>query len=311
MAELDRPVIEHKTALIDEVIARYEIKSLVDLGGCWGVNGGYTFHALEHGGLERAVLVDGRLTDLTRERAAAWPQLELISGPLGDPETVEKVGRVDAAIMYDILLHQVNPDWDEFIRRYSHIDTLIIHNQNWLGPETIRFIDEFDVDEYVSRVYTMEEDRIRQWYAEHDEWCEEQDRPWRDVHNFWQWGITQKDFLRVLWDAGYRVDYMFSKGLFSKKWPETEIVDIIARRRELPHPFTPAPRAIGRPSPTPAAPAAPAAATPAAPATLAAASTAAAPPVPAAGAKAPVRLSFTARVRRRIRRTVRMAIKGR
>jgi hypothetical protein len=248
LAELDYNIVRHKSIFIDEMLARYAIKSIVDLGGCWGVNGGYSFYALEKGELERAVIVDGNITHLTRERAAAWPQLELIEGALGDEEIVKRVGKVDAAIMFDILLHQVSPDWDEFLQRYSHIDTLVINNQNWLGPETIRFPD-FDVDEYVSRVLHSSESRVREWYRQHGEFNEEQGKPWRDVHNFWQWGITLKDLVRVLWDLGYRVDYLLNKGMFYPRFPEIETVALIARKGHLPHPRTEFPAAPQAPAP--------------------------------------------------------------
>jgi hypothetical protein len=236
-AELDRPAAPYKTAVIDEAIARYGLRSVVDLGGCWGVNGAYTFHALNRGELDRAVIVDGQITRLTRERAATRPQLELLEAPLGTAETVERIGKVDGAIMYDILLHQVGPDWDQFLRRWSDVDTLIICNQNWLGPQTVRFAD-WDVEEYLRRVLHGNENRIRQWYAEHDQWNQEQGKPWRDVYNFWQWGITTKDLVGVLWDLGYRIDYLFNHGEFNPQFPEVEAITLIARKRHLPQPRT-------------------------------------------------------------------------
>lgn len=237
MTELDHAIIPHKFALIDEALARYDIKSFVDLGGCWAVNGGYTFHALQSGRIERAVLVDGAITELTHKRAEPWPQLELVEAPLGEQETVTQVGTVDAAIMFDILLHQVAPDWDEFLKRYArNVDTLIIHNQGWLGSETVRF-PNFDVDEFLSRTYHSDEKRVREWYDQHSEWNDEQGKLWRDVHNFWQWGITEGDLVGTLWNLGYRIDYLFNKGVMDERFSEIEVVGLIARKRELPHPF--------------------------------------------------------------------------
>jgi predicted DNA-binding protein len=256
LPELDKSITRHKSVLIDEAIERYAIKSVVDLGGCWAVNGGYTFHALKTGQLARAVLVDGNITRLTRERASAWPQLELIEAALGDLETVKRVGEVDAAIMFDILLHQVSPDWDKLLERYSHIETLIINNQNWIGAKTVRFPD-FSVEEFISRVYHTDSVKVREWYQRHDEFNENQGKPERDVHHFWQWGITQSDLVRVLWNLGYRVDYLFSKGVFDPRFPEIEVVAIIARKRDLPRPITefPATSLAAAPCAAPAAPA--------------------------------------------------------
>ena len=46
MTELDREILPHKTDLIDRALAIHKIRSVVDLGACWGVNGGYSFHAM-------------------------------------------------------------------------------------------------------------------------------------------------------------------------------------------------------------------------------------------------------------------------
>ncbi|MFV1989155.1 MAG: hypothetical protein ACC652_00265 [Acidimicrobiales bacterium] len=234
MTELDNPINQNKGLVIEWAFDAYQIDSIVDLGGCWGVNGGYTFHALRLGDMRRAVLVDGRITDLTRQRALEFPQLELVEAALGSRETVEQVGKVDAAIMYDILLHQVDPDWAEFLARYSElVDTLIIHNQGWLGPETVRFPD-FGVDEYIERVYHPSEESVREWYEQHDEMHPGQNKPWRDVHNHWQWGITAKDLVSTLWDLGYRIDFFHNHGHFDPRFEEIEVLSIIARKRDLP-----------------------------------------------------------------------------
>jgi hypothetical protein len=234
MSEHTASIAEDKAALIERAIKQYGLKSIVDLGACWGVHGGYTWHALEKGRLDRAVIVDGHITETTRERARKWPQAELISGGLAAEDTVAKVGAVDAAIMYDVLLHQVDPDWTTMLERWSRqVDTLIIHNQNWLGPETVRFPD-FGAEEYIERVFHSDPERVRSWYGRHDEMNEDEGKRWRDVHFFWQWGITQKDLVGTLWDLGYRVDFMEEAGLFADKFSEFDAVSLIARKRELP-----------------------------------------------------------------------------
>ncbi len=231
--EPDRPITPHKAALIDSAMQRFEIKSMVDLGGCWGVHGGYLLHAIREHGLERGVIVDGNITDLTRQRTKEFPQVELIEGALGARKIVKRVGRVDAALMYDILLHQVDPDWDEFLARYApNVETLIIFNQSWLGPRTIRFVNEFGVEEFIRRVPHGKKSGVREWFSKLDETHPLLKRPWRDIHYIWQWGITQKDLVGILWDLGYRIDFLSNYGEHNPKFPEVELVGIIARKRE-------------------------------------------------------------------------------
>ena len=233
-AEVDVAIDPHKASVVQYGLTRYDITSFVDLGACWGVNGGYTFDGLATQNAARAVIVDGRITDVTRQRAAEYPQVELIEGALGHPDTVAAVGKVDAAIMFDILLHQVGPNWDEFLALYAqNVDTFIIHNQCWLGPETIRFPD-LSADEYIERVYTHDPEPVHGWYARHEEFNDEQQKLWRDVHNFWQWGITAKDLIGTLWDLGYGIDAFENVGLFDPRFPEIEVLSIVARRRDLP-----------------------------------------------------------------------------
>ena len=81
---LDVPIDPAKAELVSAAIDRYDLKSIIDVGACWGVNGGYTFHALGGGKLERAVVVDGDITSLTRERAAGDARVQLLEGPIGD-----------------------------------------------------------------------------------------------------------------------------------------------------------------------------------------------------------------------------------
>lgn len=227
----DNPVDPHKAAVVEWAFVNCGVRSFVDLGACWGVNGGYAFHGLSVADIERAVIVDGRVTDITYERAAVHPQLELIQGPLGTQETADLVGTVDAAIMFDILLHQVGPNWDEFLARYAaNVDTFIIHNQCWRGPETIRFPD-FSAEEYIRRVYAHDPSAIAAWYERHDEIDEAQNKPVRDVHNFWQWGITAKDLVGTLWDLGFAIEAFENMGAFDPRHDEIEVLSIVAHKR--------------------------------------------------------------------------------
>ncbi len=237
------PIRGSKARLIDFAVERFGVRSIVDLGACWGVDGGYTFHAVRQHGLGRAVIVDGVITDGTRKTAAEHPQVQLIQGALGDPKIAELVGQVDAAILFDVLLHQVDPDWDELLELYSErAETLIIYNQGWLGSDTIRLVD-FDVDTYIRRVPHSDPERLRSWYQRLDEHCEQESKPWRDVHYFWQWGITAADLVAAIWRLGYRVEVMRNMGGW-RGFPDWELVGLICHRRsdrrggeEIPRPL--------------------------------------------------------------------------
>lgn len=205
-----------KTDLISTALNRYDIKSIVDLGACWGVHGGYMFHALDNGKIERAYIVDGHLTDPTIEKAKDYPQLQLIGGALGDRKIADRIGNVDAIIMYDIILHQVAPNWDEFLSIWgAKTKNLIIYNQNWTkGDDVIRFIDK-GPDWFIENVPHTNADGVRNWFKKHDEFNADTGGKMRDVHYFWQWGIPLERLTEKLEQLGFTIDLAARDTLWS------------------------------------------------------------------------------------------------
>ncbi len=55
---------KEKIYLIDYLCQNNKIESFADLGGVWGVNGGYTFYGMRHYRIKTAFLVD---TDVFRK----------------------------------------------------------------------------------------------------------------------------------------------------------------------------------------------------------------------------------------------------
>ena len=209
------PPKPEKLELIEIAHELTKFRSFADLGACWGVNGAYGFHAAKVCGdaLERAVIVDAFVTPLTIETADAHPKVEVVSALLGSRQALDAVGRVDALIMYDILLHQVRPDWDDFLLKWlPHAGVLILFNQNWLGSaRTIRFVDR-GLDWYSRNVHVWEDDvnnraGLKAWFDKHDR-LDEWGRRLRDSHHYWQWGIRPLDLVRLLARGGFELIYM-------------------------------------------------------------------------------------------------------
>lgn len=204
-----------KLELLETAYVLTDFRSFADLGACWGVDGAYTFHAAELCGneLKRAVIVDGNLTPLTQERAEEHPRVELVEAMLGSQQALDAVGDVDALIMYDILLHQVKPDWDRFLLNWlPHTNVLIVFNQNWLKTaRTIRFVDR-GLDWYYKNVYVWEDDwntraRLEAWFDKHHQ-RDEDGRLERDNHWYWQFGIRPLELVGLLAKNGFELVYM-------------------------------------------------------------------------------------------------------
>ncbi len=209
-----------KMDLIDRAVRRYGVNSFADLGGVWRVEGGYSFYAAsEHGAQVR--LVDTHPTDTVRSLTKKWPRVSLVEGSFGDPAIVDRVRGVDAVIFYDVLLHQVSPDWNEVLNMYSWARVLVIYNQQWTGPETVRLLD-LGREAYFENVPAHEHDEASSVYGPLFERLDQphpdykDGRKWRDVHHIWQWGITDLDMITRLAGLGYKLEFFENHGRFGK-----------------------------------------------------------------------------------------------
>jgi hypothetical protein len=203
-----RPI---KTRLLDAAIERVGLGSFADLGGAWQVHGGYSFYLLEAADVHDAFLVDGELNSATREQAVGFPQLELVEANFGSEEVRDRIGPVDLLVMFDVLLHQVDPDWDAILRLYApSTRAFAIVNPQFIGADRTTRLLDLGREGYLAAVpddrYTRETlDRMHELAPGHG-------RVYRDVFNIWQWGIIDSD-LRAKMDAlGFTLTYYENAG---------------------------------------------------------------------------------------------------
>lgn len=210
------PLHRNKLRAIDAAFDRGDIRSVADLGGIWAVDGGYTFHALEQHRPDRAVLVDEHVTDRTRARASDFPQLEIVEGNFGDPAVASRVGDVDAVLLFDVLLHQVAPNWDEVMRMYAERARylVVVQPQYVLGDETIRLLD-LGRERYLELVPDVPEHH--EVWTRMDEYLPARGRTYRDVHNIWQWGMTDADLRRHAGSLGLELVYFENAGMWQDR----------------------------------------------------------------------------------------------
>jgi hypothetical protein len=191
-----------KLRMLDVAFERLGTRSLADLGAIWAVDGGYSLYASDRHGAERVVIVDEDLSDLVREEARRRRgRVELIEANFGDPAVVETVGSVDAIACFDVLLHQVRPDWDEILAMWApSTDRFVLAGPWWNGGRTERLLD-LGEREYLASVPEIE--FHSKALAHLDEINPERGRPWRDVHDIWQWGITELDLRERMASLGF------------------------------------------------------------------------------------------------------------
>lgn len=207
-------LVQDKLDLIDFAFTSFKVSSFADLGGVWGVDGGYTFYSLDKHNLTNAMLVDRYFTDITKEQSKNFSQLRLIQGNFGDELIAHEIGQVDAIFLFDVLLHQVAPDWDLILEMYAHHSRcLIIYNQQWIGSNaTVRLLD-LGEDEYFQNVpVSRTEKPYDRLFQNLDQKHPDQGKLWKDAQNIWQWGITDTDLQSKVESLGFRMQFFKNCG---------------------------------------------------------------------------------------------------
>ncbi|ODR05028.1 hypothetical protein BHQ21_15465 [Mycobacterium sherrisii] len=218
MFGLFRKILQDKVDIIDQAFTSLNIESFADLGGVWRVDGGYTFHALDKHNIKDAALVDTHPTEKVIAKAKKYPQLRLIKGNFGDPAVADQVGKVDAVLLFDVLLHQVAPDWDKILEMYAkNVRALVIYNQQWTGPgSNVRLLD-LGEDEYFRNVpHNPRQENYKDLFGKLDQIHPDHNRPWRDVHHIWQWGITDTDLEAKVDELGFTLLHKKNCGRFGR-----------------------------------------------------------------------------------------------
>jgi hypothetical protein len=191
-------------------------KSFADLGGVWRVEAAYTIYALKTYSINRAFLVDTNISPLLEQRLQQFPHLQVLRGDFGNEDILESIGPVDVLILFDVLLHQVHPHWDEILQRCAQLArVIVVYNQQYVrGPETIRLTD-LPLREYTA-IVPRRRDRLYDFIYEHaSEIHPEYHKPWKDIHNVWQWGITDRGLRTLMSGLGYREEWYRNYGMFS------------------------------------------------------------------------------------------------
>lgn len=219
MFQLARRVVsKDKIELIDRAFTSLGIQSFADLGAVWRVEGEYTFHALETHQIKDAALVDLNVTPTVSARAQSHPQLRLIGGNFGDQAVADKVGNMDAVLLFDVLLHQVSPDWDAILEMYAkQTNSLLIYNQQWTGSEeTVRLLDLGEKEYFRNVPHSRRVEEYENLFEKLNEKHPDMDRTWRDFPGVWQWGITDADLEAKISQLGFKLVYKKDCGRFGR-----------------------------------------------------------------------------------------------
>jgi len=191
-------------------------QSFADLGGVWGVNGGYTFYILDQYSMKNAFLVDTDFTDQVTNNSRKHKNLTLIKSNFGEKTILKQIGKIDVIFLFDVLLHQVKPDWDEILAMYSTIcNCFVIYNQQFINSKTTVRLLDLGYDEYFKNVpHDKEHPLYKSLFEKMYEIHPEHQRIWKDIHNVWQWGITDNDLCAKMKDLEFTLKYYKNIGQF-------------------------------------------------------------------------------------------------
>jgi hypothetical protein len=178
----------------------------------WAVDAGYALHLARKPGVERVLAVDENFTPAASAAVARRRNAEQLEGNFADERVREAVGPVDAIMMFDVLLHQVAPDWDELLERWAAQTSCVILAGPWYRAgrgETVRLI-ELGEERYLDIV--CEQEIHAGLFERLDQVNEQRGRPWRDVHDIWQWGITDADLRERMAGLGFELAFYENHG---------------------------------------------------------------------------------------------------
>lgn len=203
-------IVREKAEIIDQAFTAFGVQSFADLGAVRAKGGAYTFHALDKYPVNSAALVDTDITATLIDSAKGYPQLRLINGNFGSQAVVDQVGGVDAIFLFDVLLHQVAPDWDAILEMYArNVRVFGIYNQQWMGTDTtVRLLDLGENRYFRSVPIDPKEETYRGLFKKLDQKHPHADVLWRDAHSIWQWGITDDDLVSTAARLGFKLAYM-------------------------------------------------------------------------------------------------------
>jgi hypothetical protein len=164
--------------------------------------------------LSKLIMVDAHWTETAKEKCAEYSNIKRIEDNFGKADMPEKMGHVDAIILFDVLLHQVAPDWNRVLQIYApYTKSFIIYNQQFIAsPISVRLLD-LGREEYFKNVpHDPEHPTYMSLFSKMWELNTQHKRIWRDIHHVWQWGITDKDLIATLDQLNFKLEYFCNHG---------------------------------------------------------------------------------------------------
>ena len=141
---------------------------------------------------------------------------DLLKGDFGDEKIINKIDSVSFIMMFDILLHQANPNWDDILTAYSKkTQFFLIYNQQWVGSDNTIRLHDLSNSDYLSMVPNDHtSSSFQQAIATPTDIHPVHKKQWKDTPDIWQWGITDNDLIQKMDELGFEQTYFRNHGQY-------------------------------------------------------------------------------------------------
>lgn len=189
-----------KLACLDFVVGA-GAQQIADLGGMWSVDGGYAAYLAGRYGVA-VDLVDTFISNQFRQNQPVG--VRWINGDFSRPNVLSQIRSPDTILMFDVLLHQADPDWRAVLWQWAPLcSQLVVAQPFWNGEQSVRLL-ELGRDAYFEAIPHHPRDiPYRGLFKKLDRVDPESGRLWRDAPHIWQWGIAVADLKRELAALGF------------------------------------------------------------------------------------------------------------
>ena len=191
--------VRRKLGLVERCLP---VRSAIDFGGMWEVDGYYSKQCLARFGIKKVTMIDAEESENWRANPALREGLDFRKGDFSDERFMESIGQsYDLAIAYDVLLHQIN---------LRHTLSLMLSRtkrffliSNPVIPDTIM--------PYRNSLILLSGSRSpklipfhEQWTKEIDYWCNFRD-PSNVERNHWLWGMSPSFLESLMAGLGWQL----------------------------------------------------------------------------------------------------------
>jgi len=211
-------VVPEKLSLLRTAFSKITPRpqSFADLGGVWKVNAGYSRYLLKKFPIKQGYMVDTDYPEKVVRILNTFPQFKRIAGNFGSHDIAAAFEKVDTILLFDVQLHQVAPDCQNILAMYApKTRSFIIYNQQLINaPKTLRLTD-LPLQTYKEYAPVRSDSLYDFVYSHQQELHPQHQKIWKNIHNIWQWGITDEDLIAEMQKFGFKEIFRKNYGRFS------------------------------------------------------------------------------------------------